>query len=810
MNFKMDLDYLHYYMQKAEDRLIFDIEQADYHYCMKLLTWSLMDSGVNLVVSTQTEKRIEIEINFLTPSLFRFRATTKLDVPEHETEMVVGGNWPGASLFENDLGDLVEFSTEDLILQFRKTPWSLKIFDKSRKLLFDNFAEGSNRLVYPVFPIGIREEKGQTSFFFSGMLNSDEQMYGFGEKFGPLSKRHQKMLSWNSDTASTATDRTYKNIPFFLSSQGYGIFVNSGNRIHYEMGNPTFVGYSFEVEEDLLDFYWMYGPEFKSILKNYTKLTGKPEIPPLWSFGLWMSRAEYTSRTQVEEVAKGLREREIPADVLHLDPHWMRNRKVCDFVWNKKDFPNPKEMIDGLHDQHFKVSLWEQPYVSKRSDRFEELDKKGFFLKREDGSTYTLPVFDMEQAGIIDFTNPEAREWYAEQHRNLLKMGADVFKTDMGEAVPVNSVAADGRNGKKLHNVYSLLYNQLVYETSKAFSQEHALVWGRSGYAGSQRYPVGWSGDSHCTWRDMAAVLRAGLSASLSGLPFWSHDIGGFQGGPPSPELYIRWAQWGLLSSHARCHGTNPREPWEFGEEALRIFRKFDELRYSLLPYLYSLAREAAETGWPVVRPLVLEFQHAPAVHVWEHEYLLGRDLLVVPVLHPGGNVTYYIPPGEWLDFWTGKPAEGNRVYEENVPLDRIPIFIREDAILPRVEPAQYVGEKPWNPMEITFFVRNRRFFILMDEDRNLISFLTKNENDGKRISVGASEKAFHLKFLAEDMPKSVQVDGSQVKLSLEPHKNDSGPVAWYEQASRIVHVFLRGNNQTHEIILALDFNQII
>ncbi|NOY77826.1 MAG: alpha-xylosidase, partial [Calditrichaeota bacterium] len=661
---------------------------------------------------------------------------------------------------------------------------------------------GASRLVHPVFPIGIREANGETSFFFSGALDSDEQMVGFGEKFGPLSKRHQKMLSWNSDTASTATDRTYKNIPFFMSSKGYGIFVNTGHRIHYEIGNPTFVSYSFEVEDDLLDFYWMYGPEFKAILKKYVKLTGRPEIPPLWSFGLWMSRAEYYSRKQVEAVAQGLRDRRIPADVLHLDPHWMRHRKVCDFVWNEADFPNPKEMIDHLHAQHFKISLWEQPYVSKRSDRFEELDKKGYFLKREDGSTYTLPVFDMEQAGIIDFTNPEARRWYVEQHQRLLEMGADVFKTDMGEAVPVNSVAADGRTGRELHNVYSLLYNRTVYETSRDFSEDHALVWGRSGYAGSQRYPLGWSGDSHCTWNDMAAVLRAGLSASLSGLPFWSHDIGGFQGGPPSPELYIRWAQWGLLSSHARCHGTNPREPWEFGEEAVRIFKKFDEFRYSLLPYLYSLAHEAVETGWPVVRPLMMEFQHVPVIHVWEHEYLLGRDLLVVPVLNPEGHVTYYVPPGTWLNFWTGKTVEGNRVYEETVPLDTLPIFIREDAVIPLVEPAQYVGEKPWNPLEIRVFLKNRRFFMIMDEDRKLISVLGKSENGEKRITLGKTGKRLHLTFLDEKRPTSLWLDGKSLPLTRRASSMKRAPVAWTNPSRREVHILLDGESGTHEIVL--------
>ncbi len=800
MNFTIDKDFLHHYLQKVDDRPIFDIEKADYHYFMKILTWDVHDATVQIVVATQSEKRMEIQIDFLTPAIFRFRATDALNVPEHQTEMLVDAEWSGAGVAEKDLVDFIEFETEALILQIRKTPWSLKILDKSRKELFDNFSEGTNRFVQPVFPIGTREADEGKSYFFSGTLRADEQMFGFGEKFGPLSKRHQKMLSWNSDAASTATDRSYKNIPFFLSSRGYGLFINSAHCIHYEIGNPTFVSYSFEVEDELLDFYWFYGPSFKEILKNYTKLTGKPEIPPLWSFGLWMSRAEYRSREEVEGVARGLRERQIPADVLHLDPSWMRHRKVCDFVWNEKGFPQPQEMLDGLHRQHFKVSLWEQPYVSKRSDRFEELEKKGFFLKREDGSTYTLPVFDMELAGIIDFTNPEAAKWYKEEHRKLLAMGADVFKTDMGEAVPVNSVAADGRNGKQLHNIYSLLYNALVYETSKEFSEQHALVWGRSGYAGSQRYPVGWNGDSHSTWDDMAAVLRGGLSASLSGLPFWSHDIGGFQGEPPSPELYIRWAQWGLLSSHARCHGTSPREPWEFGDEAVAIFKKFDELRYSLLPYLYSLAHEAAETGWPVVRPLVLEFQNIPKAHAWELEYLLGRDLLVIPIFNPEDHVAYYVPPGKWLNFWTLKSVEGGRVYEETVPLDSMPIFIREDAVIPSVEPAQFVGEKPWDPLILSFFPQTRRFAVLMDENRRLISCMSKVEEKKKKIALGATEKRLHLKVLSSTMPQSIQVDGKTLQVSSQLPEHFKEPFAHFEESLGVLHIFLKGGGRVHEI----------
>ena len=801
MNFPVEKEFLHNYLHKIDDRPIFDIEQADYHYLKKLLTWTVKDSKINLCAATQTEMRLKIQIDFLNPSLFRFRATPASEVPAHPTEMVLKTNWPGATVRQKNNGESVEFETEQLILYVQKNPWSLQILDKNRKVLFDDYAYGTYREPFYVFPVGVRKQGDAIGFFQSGVLDPGEQMYGFGEKFGPLSKRHRKMLSWNSDATQTATDRSYKNIPFFLSSKGYGIFVNSTHRIHYEMGNPSFVSFSFEVEEELLDYYWFYGPRFKAIIKDYTRLTGRPEIPPLWSLGLWMSRAEYKSGKQVEEVAVRLRQEKIPADVLHLDPSWMRQGKVCDFVWNETDFPKPKEMLHKLHEQHFKVSLWEQPYVSRRSEVFAELDRKGFFLKKADGKTYLIPTFNHEYSGIIDFTNPAARKWYREKHLTLLKLGAGVFKTDMAEAVPEDARAADGRDGKALHNIYSLLYNQTVYEVSKAFSADHALVWGRSGYAGSQRYPVGWSGDPHSTWQDMACVLRAGLSASLSGIAFWSHDIGGFQGPAPSPELYIRWAQWGLLSSHSRCHGMNPREPWVFGEKAVEIFRKFDELRYALHPYLYSLAREASETGWPVVRPLVLEFQDVPAIYVWEQEYLLGRDLLIVPVFDPEGNVTYYLPPGDWLNFWTKEKIGGNRIIQESVPLDKIPIFIRDNAIIPMTRPSQYTGEKPWDPLEILFFIRNGRSAILMNEDRSLISILVKHETGKKAVTVSACRKQIHLRFLAEENPGTVTLDGNRLRVQQERKTDEGTPAAWYSKGEHSLHVAFNGAGKMHEML---------
>jgi alpha-D-xyloside xylohydrolase len=469
--------------------------------------------------------------------------------------------------------------------------------------------------------------------------------------------------------------------------------VETTNRVAFDLGDATTAAMSIDVADDTFGFVFFGGPSFADVLEQYTALTGRSPCPPTWSFGLWMSRAGYESREEVEDVATRLREEEIPCDVLHFDPQWMGLDSPTDLKWDRDQFPDPESMLDTLHDDGFRVSLWEHPYIAVGTPNFETAAAEGYLIEDGAGDPYVLDdlVIGQSRGGIVDFTNPDAVSWWQEKHRRLLAMGADAFKTDFGEDVPRDSVFANGETGASMHNPYPNRYNEAVYDVlSEERGQDDAVTWGRSAWTGGQRFPLYWGGDPYAPFEGMASALRGGLSLSLSGFPFWSHDIGGFWG-EPSERLYIRWAQFGLLSSHARCHGVTPREPWHFGEEATRVFRKFAELRYRLLPYLSSLAAAATETGMPVVRPLVLEYQDDPAVSDMDDQYMLGPDLLVAPVLRADDTVEVYLPDDEWVDYWTGERIHGPATLDREVPLDSMPLFVRAESIIPMGEPTQTV-----------------------------------------------------------------------------------------------------------------------
>jgi len=594
--------------------------------------------------------------------------------------------------------EVVRLRSPSLILEFDREPWGYRVKSASGRTLLEEYTYGVHKIFFPVYPLGVLQDGGTPHIFESFHLRPDEHLYGLGEQFGPLSKRGYRIDSWNVDTTLTTSKRSYINIPFLLSSYGFGIFIHSGAEIVYELGSDSYVSYSFEVAEDQLDIFFLYGPDLKDVIARYTELTGKPGLPPAWSFGLWMSRCMYRTQQEVEEIARRLREERIPCDVLHIDPTWMREGYWGDFVWDRTAFPHPEEMIEKLEAQGFKVCLWEQPYVPVRSGRFREGAEKGYFVRDEQGKILTILDIEQKPVAIVDFTHPEAVKWHQEAHRPLLSMGVKVFKTDMGEAVPDNARFANGKTGIQMHNVFALLYNKAVFEVCQEILGDEALVWGRSGYAGSQRYPANWTGDSHSTFDDLLANLRAGLSLSLSGIPFWSHDVGGFQGPPPSPRLYVRWAQVGFFSPLVRCHGLSPREPWVFGPEALRIFRKYAELRYRLLPYILTYAREAARTGCPLVRPVLLEFPQDPLVRELDTQFFFGREILVAPVLNPDDWACIYLPEGWWMDFWTDHWLKGPQFVERKVPLEELPLYIRGDSILPLGPILQYVGQRSDKP----------------------------------------------------------------------------------------------------------------
>jgi alpha-D-xyloside xylohydrolase len=534
-------------------------------------------------------------------------------------------------------------------------------------------------------------------------LRPDERVYGLGEQFTGFDRVGREYDLWHVEPLGTESEHAYKNIPFHLSTNGYGMLVDTTSRVHYDLGYSTTGSATVTVDDDRFSCVFFYGPSFKEILRDYTAVTGRPSRPPKWSFGLWMSRLGYESREQLEQITDRLREAEIPADVVHLDPFWMRENHACDLEWDTDQFPDPEGMIADLHDKGFRLSLWEHPHVPVGTEAFETGVEEGYFLDTGDGTPY---VMDRTCQGdyrgaLVDFTDPDAVEWWQDEHRELLAMGVDVFKTDYGEYVPENAVFENGRTGASMHNLYPYLYNEAVYESvAEEHGEAEALVWARSAWIGSQQFSVHWGGDPSPTRSGMAAALRGGLSASLSGIAFWSHDIGGFRG-TPAPELYVRWAQFGLLSSHARCHGTTPREPWAFGDRALALFREYARLRYRLLPYLYTCAEVAARSGLPVVRPLVLEYQDDATAQRLDTQYTLGPDLLVAPVFYETGGRSVYLPEGEWRDVWTGERLAGGRTVARDVDLDVLPLFVRAGSVVPRREPTQSV--EPGTPDELQF-----------------------------------------------------------------------------------------------------------
>jgi alpha-D-xyloside xylohydrolase len=421
-------------------------------------------------------------------------------------------------------------------------------------------------------------------------------------------------------------------------------------------------------------------------LRRYDGLTGMPVLPPKWAFGTWISSGFFRdSQERVMERARTIRARGIPCDVLHLDTYWQAEDHWSDLRWDPEAFPDPEGMLAALDEMGFKVCLWMNPYISHLSPAFSEAAERGYFLKTPSGDPYVADCWhgSYPSCGIVDFTNPEAAGWFRGLLRSLLEQGVAVFKTDFAEGVPHDAVAANGMTGTELHNVYALLFNDLVADVTREV-QGHGLVWARSSYLGGQRHPAQWSGDSDAVYPAMGSTIRGGLSHGLSGVPFWSHDAGGFHG-RPTDDLFVRWAQFGALSPLVRFHGTTSREPWQFPNVEAQVVEAI-RLRYRLMPYIYSAAVTAAETGAPMMRALCVDYPDDPVAWQADLEYLLGEDLLVAPMTSADGTRTVYLPAGTWVDYWTGEIAEGSRHIVVSPPLDRIPLFVRHGAVIPVTE----------------------------------------------------------------------------------------------------------------------------
>ena len=514
-------------------------------------------------------------------------------------------------------------------------------------------------------------------------ISVGESIYGLGERFTPFVKNGQIVDIWNED-GGTGSEQTYKNIPFYISNRGYGVFVNNPNLVSYEIASEKVSRVQFSVTGEFMDYYMIGGGSMKKVLENYTTLTGKPSMPPRWSFGLWLSTS-FTTNYDEETVLSfinGMLDRGIPLDVFHFDCCWMKEFEWCNFEWYPEMFPDPEGMLKKIHDLGIKVCCWINPYIGQKSPLFDEGMENGYFIKRPDGSVWQWDLWQGGQ-GIVDFTNPEACKWYTAKLEALLDMGVDCFKTDFGERIPTDCVYFDGSDPMRMHNYYTQLYNQVVFELLERKRGKHeAVLFARSATAGGQKYPVHWGGDCTSTYPSMAESLRGGLSFLMSGFGFWSHDIGGFEDGC-EPDIYKRWTQFGLLSSHSRYHGSGQyKVPWLYGEEAVEVTKAFTELKVQLMPYLYAQAVKTHKTGVPMMRAMVLEFPEDETCAYLDRQYMLGDDILVAPVFSPNGDVKFYLPEGTWTHLLSGQQYEGGRWYQEVYDYFSLPLFARENSII--------------------------------------------------------------------------------------------------------------------------------
>jgi alpha-D-xyloside xylohydrolase len=515
-------------------------------------------------------------------------------------------------------------------------------------------------------------------------LGIGDHVYGLGERFGPLVKNGQTVDMWNAD-GGTASEQAYKNVPFYLTDAGYGVFVDHPGHVSYEVASELVARTQFSVEGQSLRYFVIYGPTPKEILRKYTALTGRPARLPAWSYGLWLSTSFTTSYDEdtVTSFIDGMAERNLPLSVFHFDCFWMREFHWCDFEWDPQVFPDPSGMLARLKARGLRICVWINPYIAQRSKLFEEGRARGFLVKRPNGDVWQWDLWQPGM-GLVDFTNPEAREWYAAKLDALLEMGVDCFKADFGERIPTDVVYFDGSDPERMHNYYTYLYNQTVFEVlRKRRGEGEAVLFGRSATAGSQAFPVHWSGDAESTFDGMAEDLRGGLSLAMSGFGYWSHDIGGFEG-TPDPALFKRWIAFGLLSSHSRLHGSHSyRVPWLFDEEAVDVLRLFTRLKARLMPYILGAARETYGEGIPMMRSMVVEFPDDPAVSHLDRQYMLGGDLLVAPVLSADGDTAYYVPEGIWTHVLTGEPVRGGRWVRERHGFLSVPLLARPGSVIP-------------------------------------------------------------------------------------------------------------------------------
>ena len=606
----------------------------------------------------------------------------KVSVVHHDGAVY---NGPFAKIYTGTANASIEETEDQLIYQ----TGSLKaVIDKAPNSYKMAFYEGDTFLTESSFrnlAYMQNTETGKNYMLDQLLLDVDEYVYGLGERFTPFVKNGQIVEMWNED-GGTASEIAYKNIPFYVTNKGYGVLVDNEGDVAYEIASEKVERMQFSVEGERLDYYVISGKTPMGTVEKYTELTGKPALPPAWSFGLWLTTSFTTNYDEAttSSFIQGMADREIPLHVFHFDCYWMDAYEWCNFEWDPATFPDPKGMLKRYHDRGLHICVWINPYIGQKSCLFKEGKEHGYLVKKKDGSVWQTDLWQPGMA-LLDFTNPDAVIWYQGKLKTLLDMGVDCFKTDFGERIPVKDIEYfDHSDPVKMHNYYTYLYNQAVFELlERERGKGEAILFARSATVGGQQFPAHWGGDCSATYVSMAETLRGGLSLSLGGFGFWSHDISGFESTAPA-DIYKRWCQFGLLSSHSRLHGSSSyRVPWLFDDEACEILKEFVNLKCRLMPYQDGQAVRSHKEGRPVLRPMILDFPEDRACDTLDRQYMFGDSLLVAPIFKESGEVQYYLPEGTWYNLITGVEVIGGKWQKETHNYHSLPIMIRPNTILP-------------------------------------------------------------------------------------------------------------------------------
>ena len=652
----------------------------------------------------ENDPNLKFKIDFVTPRTVRIRMLTTPVEPKVSTSIMLAKE-PGKdeSWKVTETENTIVYAGNYGTVQINKNPWRVVLKDKTGRILSQTVTlrdADSTQVKYTPFSFIKRGSDNARRINPVFTLTADEMIFGCGESATGLNKVGQKVNLFVTDPQGPETDQMYKPIPFFMSNRGYGMFMHTSAPVTCDFG-ATYIGLNkMFMGDENLDLFVFFG-EPKDILDEYTDLVGKPGMPPLWSFGTWMSRITYFSEKEGYDVAANIRKNKYPCDVIHFDTGWFDVDWQCDYKFSENRFQNPRQMLKDLKSQGFHVCLWQLPYFTPKNRYFPELIEKNMYVKNGNGE---LPYEDV----VLDFSNPETVNWYQNKLAGLLNIGVSAIKVDFGEAAPLNGIYASGKSGWYEHNLYPVRYDMAVSEITKKLHNEN-IMWARAAWAGSQRYPLHWGGDAATTNTGMLGTLRAGLSFGLSGFSFWSHDMGGFVKSTPE-DLYCRWLPFGFLTSHTRAHGAPPSEPWLYDSKRVQdVFRKSAEMKYRLMPYVYAQAKECTEKGLPMLRALFVEFPDDPGAWRVDDEYLFGSQILVAPLLESGiTGRTVYLPEGKWIDYQTEKVYEGgwHKIEAGSLP---IIMLVRDGSVLPHLKLAQSTSEMDWNKMSLKVYSADKK-----------------------------------------------------------------------------------------------------